>query len=143
MRKTLAVVVAMFALPSMASQPVTPALLPKLIGSSAFVIEQAFGEAKGRCSMRACSYEVDGKALSVIYEQGVATEILWFPKSKEGRATPADLGFGQDCDGPKRQWNSGGEVWSRCPRGFSVEIQNNDKGGTFLIHVATRDLLLP
>lgn len=143
MRKTLAVATALMVLPAAASQPVTPALLPKLIGSSALVIEQVLGEAKGRCSSRACGYEVDGKALSVSYERGVATDVIWYVRTKEGRITAADLGFGKDCDGPRRQPTSGGEVWSRCPGGFSVEIQNNDKGGTFLIHVASRELLIP
>lgn len=143
MRKTLAFAVALFALPAAASQPVTPALLPKLIGSSAVVIEQTLGAAKGQCSARACKHEVHGKTLSVSYERGVVTDVIWYVRTKEGRLTQADLGFGKDCDGPKRQWNSGGEVWSRCPGGLSVEIQNNEKGGTFLIHVAARELLLP
>lgn len=142
MRRTLAALALLLATPAPASQPVTPALLPTLIGSSAPVIEKAFGKPRV-CNSRGCGYEVDGKTLDVVYERGVATEVLWFPKTKEGRASPIDLGFGNDCDGPKRQWNSGGEVWSRCPGGFSVEIQNNDKGGTFLIHVAARELLLP
>ncbi|MFC5393060.1 hypothetical protein [Bosea vestrisii] len=143
MKRMLAIAIALIAVPAAASQPVTPTLLPKLIGSSAVVVEQVLGEAKGRCSSRDCGYEVDGKTLSVSYEHGVATEVIWYLRTKEGRITAADLGFGKECDGPKRQPGSGGEVWSRCPGGFSVEIQNNDKGGTFLIHVAARDLLLP
>lgn len=152
MRKTLAVTLVLSALPAAASQSVTPALLPKLIGSSAVVIEQAFGKPVRDCTagrrpsgkpMLRCGYQVDGKQLGIVYEGGVATEAMWHLGTKEGRLTQADLGFGKDCDGPKRQWNSGGEVWSRCPGGLSVEIQNDEKGGTFLIHVASRELLLP
>jgi hypothetical protein len=142
----LAAAAALLALPAAASQPVTPAQLPKLIGSSAFVIEQAFGAPKRECSphaRRSCTYSASGRDLGVVYEGGVATEVIWFPKSKEGSISPADLGFSQNCDGPKRQPGSGGEVWSRCPGGLSVEIQNDAKGGTFLIHVATRNLLSP
>lgn len=152
MRKTLAIVLALFALPAAATQPVTPALLPKLIGSSEFVIEQAFGKPVRDCTagrrpngepIVRCGYQVDSKQLGIVYEGGVATEVIWHLVTKDGRLTQADIGFGKECDGPKRQPGSGGDVWSRCPGGLSVEIQNLTKGGTFLIHVAARELLIP
>lgn len=152
MRTTISAAALLLVLPAVASQPVTPTLLPKLIGSSAFVIEQAFGKPVSDCSdgrrpqgnpMLRCRYRAEGKQLGIVYEGGVATEVMWHLGTKEGRLTPGDLGFGKDCDGPKRQRGSGGEVWSRCPGGLSIEIQNNAEGGTFLIHVASRELLIP
>lgn len=152
MKLALLAFAALSALPASAAQTFDPALLPTLIGSPRLVLEQSFGKPARECTgsrriggepFLRCSYKAGGKSLSVVYEAGVATEVVWVPQTTQGRLTQFDLGFGEGCKGPSRQAGSGGEVWSQCPGGLSVEIQNLDSGGTFLVHVSVRDLLIP
>ena len=138
--KTLAVALVMIALPAAASQPVTPALLPKLIGSSELLIEKEFGKPVQDCrngSTRYCWYSVDGKRLEVGYRGGLARYVNWIVDSRQGRTDISDLGVGSGCQGPFQIAGDGSDDWQMCAGGLEVQILNMKAGGTRHIRVTS------
>ncbi len=137
MRKTLAFTVALIALPAAASQSVTPALLPKLIGASVADIEREYGQPIKQCAVAqatVCNYRAN-ETLRIFYRHGQAVEAVWFPP-KGTKAVDIDaLQLGGSCKTQEADPARGGDVMRGCPGQLTIDLGNLKSGELFSLTV--------
>lgn len=140
MKASLIAALVLVATPALSSQPFSPALLPKLIGSSALLIEKELGAPTDGCRDRLCTHGLGGQKIGLVYQQGLVSAVSWMPVSGPW-VTMNDLGL-RSCKGPFVNFSTGGEVWNDCAGGLSAKIdRDTGKKTTFSVEIRTSNFL--
>lgn len=134
MRALLIAALGLAATPALPSPAFSPDLLPKLIGSSALLIEKELGAPTDGCRNGMCTHALGGQEIGLAYQGGLVSAVSWMPV-KGPWVTMNDLKL-RTCKGPFVDWVTGGEVWNDCAGGLSAKIDRDaGKKTTFSVEI--------